>query len=630
MEHDGDKELSLTALPSIVLEFDDSEFLLFPTLPPEHQQHIASAEPGHTPTTTPSTAPTPTPNPTLHESESASSFDLSGDSLSKLIPLFSGSLQEQEDIFESELTVLIAELKHLFSIGEPEPQQPDTEDAAAAERANRSELAGAEGDDAVDDTQSDAIDREVVIEFPQLGISFSENSIHLKSFNLNRLYALHVSYNAHQQPPHNELQTETEINNQIPPLRIILRDTPNAFAKRMRYLTRVLKQVDPTSKWLPQNRDENSINGNALIEDEYSIYHEGDEYAGNEYDENGIIDENDGNYIGTGEDAGVDVETGEEEHVHPAEFFEEGAGEEDFGSAFNASTESNPAFVGLWGDKHDGGELHDDIQQVGDEGDEQQEFKDDRPVETDGVGWTEISQLEASDVHADAAAINVEAEETLSVSEYSVAYNENAEEEEEGHVQEHEEDHREYPLETDDAANGESLPGQTADENIDNANVFECHNNGSCMEVGDPVNDEIDAEILEVPQEFETEVPQPIGLEEGHAPNEAFEIVEESSYDDPSASMKENSNEFSSYQQLDATDDNEADMSKSKIEEKEVNLDGIREGEGVAEIDSYRGEKRKSPLTVLNDGSVSSQFEAPENQSLSANESSGGLKRLKV
>ncbi|KAI8837975.1 hypothetical protein BJ741DRAFT_707714 [Chytriomyces cf. hyalinus JEL632] len=628
MEHDGDKELSLAALPSIVLEFDDSEFLLFPAPPPEQQQqhHFASAEPGQTPTPS-STAPTPTPNPTRHESESAS-FDLNG-SLSKLIPLFSGSLQEQEDIFESELTVLIAELKHLFSIGESEPHQPDTEDtAAASERANRSELAGAEGDDVVDDTQSDAIDREVVIEFPQLGISFSENSIHLKSFNLNRLHALHVSYNAHQQPPQNELQTETEFNNQIPPLRIILRDTPNAFAKRMRYLTRVLKQVDPTSKWLPQNRDENDINGNAHIEDEYNIYHEGDEYVGNEYDENAIIDENGVSYIGADEVAGVDDDTGEEAHVHPVEFFEEGAGEEDFGLAFNASTESNPAFVGLWGDKHDGSEVHDDSQQVGDEGGEQ-ELKDDRPVENDEVDWTEISQFEAPDVHSDAAAVNLEAEETLSVSEYSVAYNENADEEE-GQVQEHEEeDHREYPLVTDDATNGESLPGQTADENFDNAPVFEHHNGGS-REVGDLVNDEMGAEILEVPQEFETEDPQSfVSEEEDHAPNDAFEIVGETSFDDPSASMKENSNAFQQYDAA-ATDDNEADVSKDKSEAKDVNLDGIVEGEGGVEIDSYRGEKRKSPLTVLNDGSVSSQFEAAENQSLSASESSGGLKRLKV
>ncbi|KAJ3288218.1 hypothetical protein HDU79_005014 [Rhizoclosmatium sp. JEL0117] len=91
---------------------------------------------------------------------------------------------------------------------------------------------------------------ELILDFPDLGLSFSELSTELKQYNLNRLNTFHQALLMEQG------FTLTETQQTFPPLRLSLRQRPSKNANRLAALNKVLERVDPTNQWLPQNQIE--------------------------------------------------------------------------------------------------------------------------------------------------------------------------------------------------------------------------------------------------------------------------------------------------------------------------------------------------------------------------------------
>ncbi|KAI8617837.1 hypothetical protein BC830DRAFT_1166653 [Chytriomyces sp. MP71] len=312
------------SLPQCVVAVDGAQFLLFPSQSSSNQITIPASIPvPRSPKRYPSSS---------HATSSSSSFSVSDSTMLSFaisnlpVLLADATPQYLEEIYESELTLLISELKHMFSLDAPELEDGSAEMVAGDEAGagagagsqstmqyplthesmpgagNQEPQEGGETDtenvhvETIDGeaqqngSQQGGDDLEVVIEFPQLGLSFSETSTHLKSFNLNRLYTLHKSYHAHQ----------NNSSRPTPPLHITLRQQPNPFVARMRELHRVLETVDPGSQWLPRNM-QNGVTaeegGDAVEEEDAYVYdvaavQEEDVFVGGEdFDEKTAEDE---------------------------------------------------------------------------------------------------------------------------------------------------------------------------------------------------------------------------------------------------------------------------------------------------------------------------------------------------
>ncbi|ORY31517.1 hypothetical protein BCR33DRAFT_544000 [Rhizoclosmatium globosum] len=147
---------------------------------------------------------------------------------------------------------------------------------------------------------------ELILDFPDLGLSFSELSTELKQYNLNRLNTFHQALLMEQG------FTLTETQQTFPPLRLSLRQQPSKNANRLAVLNKVLERVDPTNQWLPQNQIE--VSEESSDADVVGV----DEQNGDENGE-GLQQQYEDGYINNGVDeAGENVE-----YVDETTYYEE-------------------------------------------------------------------------------------------------------------------------------------------------------------------------------------------------------------------------------------------------------------------------------------------------------------------
>ncbi|KAJ3112518.1 hypothetical protein HK100_002302, partial [Physocladia obscura] len=221
---------------------------------------------------------------------------------STLYPVFSGTLSDQFTVFESELTILIQELKFAFDLA--------TAGISASSEAMPAEFQSGLEDSgkSMDRTDDDDFNRDVEgmtgqnnaereaklakntaseeeflqLDIPQLKLLIDETSPHIHEFSLSRLYTL---YKAMCYSGDANLSPSQEFKPFIPfqPLRLIMHVRRDNTVLRLQELTTILGSVDPTNEWniATTSFEPNDIDIESPLNDEQinsqEFYYEGEQ-----------------------------------------------------------------------------------------------------------------------------------------------------------------------------------------------------------------------------------------------------------------------------------------------------------------------------------------------------------------